>query len=385
MDNLQKGIITLIKSAIIGEGLPLPEDFDIEAARPQIKRHQISALAYEGAVLCGISKKLPTMQKLFRVNYSNLLRSEAQLKAVKRLTDAFEAEGIDYMLMKGCNMKQRYPEPQLRQMGDADILIRDSQYSVVKAIVEKQGYSPSADADHTYNWVSDALVLELHKRIVSRESEYFGYYGDGWAKVNLLSGHRYAFSLEDEYIYIFCHFAKHYKHGGIGLRQAVDVWVLRRALPQLDYKYISTELKKLNLEKFHENTLKTLKFWFEDGEGDTVTDIITETIFKSGSWGTKESVMISSYERLKTEEESFKDTKRRRTLRLFFLPIRILERTYPVLVKHPWLLPVFWVVRWVDVLIHRPKNLKKRINDVSIVNESKLSEFETALRMVGLK
>ena len=66
MTETQKGVITLIKSAITGEKYPLPKGFNIDEAYKFIMKHKIMMLAYEGAVRCGISKNEPTMQKLFQ-------------------------------------------------------------------------------------------------------------------------------------------------------------------------------------------------------------------------------------------------------------------------------------------------------------------------------
>ena len=35
-----------------------------------------------------------------------------------------EENGIDYLPLKGYNLKKLYPKPELRTMGDADVLIR---------------------------------------------------------------------------------------------------------------------------------------------------------------------------------------------------------------------------------------------------------------------
>ena len=127
MTTTQQSIITLLKSAITGEPYPLPDDFDLAAIYPQVKKHHMDALLYEGAVRCGIPRKDPVMQELFQRYCRSLLVSEGQMGEVARIFAAFDAAGIDYLPLKGVNMKPRYPKPELRSMGDADILIRTEQ------------------------------------------------------------------------------------------------------------------------------------------------------------------------------------------------------------------------------------------------------------------
>ena len=140
MDATQKGVLTLVRSAITGEKYSLPEDFDLEQAYPMFRKHGILALAYDGAVRCGVDKGHPVMQKLFQDYLQCLVRSERQMQAIEKLCAAFEEHGVDYMPLKGCNLKKLYPKPELRQMGDADILIRMEQYDDVRRIASEQGF-----------------------------------------------------------------------------------------------------------------------------------------------------------------------------------------------------------------------------------------------------
>ena len=55
---------------------------------------------------------------------------------------------------------------------------------------------------------------------------------------------------EDEFIYLFTHFAKHYRDGGIGCRYVVDLWVFLRNNPTMDPEKIKRELDKLQLREF---------------------------------------------------------------------------------------------------------------------------------------
>ncbi|MBR4077439.1 MAG: nucleotidyltransferase family protein, partial [Oscillospiraceae bacterium] len=128
MNTIQRGIITLLKSAVTEQPLPLPEGFDLAEAYAVAKRHHMSTLLYDGAIRCGIDRGLPVMQKLFQ-NYVRLMViSERQMAQVEKIATAFQEAGIDYMPLKGTLMKGRYPKPELRVMGDADILIRLEQY-----------------------------------------------------------------------------------------------------------------------------------------------------------------------------------------------------------------------------------------------------------------
>ena len=132
MNTVQKGILLLLKSAVTGGDCHIPEDFDLELAIPLIHRHNILTLAYEGAYQCGFSRQNPVMRQMFARYCKALVTNEHQMREVARVCEAFEQEKIDYMPLKGCRLKSLYPRPELRPMGDADILIRTEQYNKIK-------------------------------------------------------------------------------------------------------------------------------------------------------------------------------------------------------------------------------------------------------------
>ena len=165
-DILQQGILRLLYSAVTGEIQTLPEGFDLAQAMPIIKAHQIGNLVYYGAANCGIDTKLPVMQELFSVTYKCMLINERQRAELKRLTDAFDANGIHYMPIKGILMKELYPKSDMRIMGDADILIKVEQYDRIVPIVEALGYHFVVETDHELVWENPGLHLELHKRLI---------------------------------------------------------------------------------------------------------------------------------------------------------------------------------------------------------------------------
>ena len=270
MDIITRGIITLIRSAVSGQELPLPEGFSLTDAMEQIGRHGLHTLCYQGAFLCGIPRSDPAMGVLFQHYYMAMIHSEGQMAALKKLFQGFEEQGIEYMPLKGTILKPLYPKPELRAMADADILIRMDQYDRIAPVMEGLGYQFAEETDHEMPWKSKALYVELHKRLMpSHNQDYQAYYGDGWQLAKHRQGHCHSMTSEDAFLFIFSHYAKHYRDGGIGCRHVTDLWVWRRTYPEMDETYIRGELKKLQLDVFYGNTLRLLDVWFADRYGQT--------------------------------------------------------------------------------------------------------------------
>jgi len=388
MNTMQRGIITLLKSAVTEQALalPLPEDFDLTAAEPLIKRHHMVTLVYDGAARCGIPTQHPVMGRLFLHYCKAVQTSDRQMKALKRLFEAFEEQGIDYMPLKGSRMKALYPAPELRVMADADILIRTEQYAAARPILEALNFTEKAETDHEIVWQSGQLYLELHKRLIpTYNRDFYDYFGDGWDLAAAGTGHRFAMSPEAEWIYLFTHFSKHYRDGGIGCRHVVDLWVYRRANPDLKEEHIRTELKKLGLLTFYENICSLLAVWFEDREGNDLTDFLTEFIFSSGSWGEMETrVLAQTLQRTRWSSLGFSG-KLTYLWKNVFPPLEMLRSKYTVLQKRPWLLPLVWLIRPFYKMLFERQSLRRKKQDMDLISQEKLQMQKQLLQFVGLK
>lgn len=385
MTDIYKGILQLIKSAITGKAAVISDNFNIDTAFAVIRKHHIVPLAYEGAALCGISKDGQTMQAMFREYCRSSFINDGQLRAVRDLCEAFDENGIDYLPIKGCNIKKLYPKPELRVMGDADILIRTEQYGKIIPVMEKLGYTAELESNHEYAWNTRLLYVELHKYLIpSYNKDYYAYFGDGWKRAVKETGCRYKMSVEDEYIYIFTHFAKHYRDGGIGCNHVTDLWVYKRNYPNMDMQYVEKELKKLRLLEFYKNIMRLVSVWFEESQEDEMTAFITDFIFKSGSWGISENHILSAEVKNAQAAGTTEDGKKKTLLDTVFPNAEALSQRYSILKKTPWLLPIMWAVRWGEAILFRREDIKKRRDVLKFATVDKIETYQQALEYVGL-
>ena len=467
MTNTQRGILILIKAALTGKApdpyqenctgsgicaqpdasnqdhtSPLPPDFDIAEAYKEIRRHQITPLAYAGAVLCGIPKDHPVMQQMFQIYLQQMFHSENQMAAVSKIFATFDQHGIDYLPLKGSTLKSLYPKPEYRLMGDADILIKTDQYPQIEQIMPTIGFTFKGESDHELVWQTPHLYVELHKRLIpSYNKDYYTYYNDGWqlaapalsaesatnitaevahtepepAQPALSANHtapapqslaqhgRHTFKTpEDEFIFIFTHFAKHYRDGGIGCRQAIDLYVFRMHNPQMNEQYIMEVFKKLQLNDFYMNMQQTLEVWFgepsapadtashscepckEDVKGTTATDLITEYIFSSGNWGNIQSHMIANMIKAKQTTGAADTSKVKDFLRRAMPDYETMSYMYPTLKKHPYLLPVYWGVRITTTVFCRRELFNKKMEAYKASTDDSIQTFQDSLEYVGL-
>ena len=213
---------------------------------------------------------------------------------------------------------------------------------------------------------------------------YGNYFGNGWNRTAGNIGHKYYMSDEDDFIFRFIHFTKHYRIGGIGARHVVDLWVYLRTHPELDFAYIEEIIKTLNVYNFYKNTIKLIDMWFNDGETDNKVDLMTDFIFDSGSWGTLEHSSLASGVKAAQEAGDSEKGKNRMIRNIIFPSAGDISHRYTVLEKRPYLLPLIWVRRGVEVLLFRRDNLKLQGKRMAAVSTEKISEYEKSLEYVGL-
>lgn len=385
MNAIQRGVIALMKSAVTGQEQLLPEMFDLSDAESYIRKHQLATLAYDGASRCGIGRQHPVMISLRNQYYKALQVSEGQLRELRRIYDAFEKAEIDYMPLKGSRLKNLYPKPELRVMGDADILIRMDQYKEVQQAMQALGFQEGNETDHELIWQSNGLHLELHKRLIpSYDSALYTYYGDGWSFAKTERATRFAMIPEDEFVYLFTHFAKHYRNGGIGCRHVLDLWVYRKAHPQMNEEYTLLELNKMHLGEFYKNTIRMLDVWFEGAQEEPKTEFMTEFIFSSGSWGKMESRVLSQALRNAHKTTANNNGKITYLLKRAFPPVQTLRGKYTILKTCPFLLPVIWLIRPFYKFLFERYTLKRISEDVKVITQEKIQEQEHLLEYVGL-
>ena len=389
MLDFQRGIIALLKSAIDHTAAKLPEDFDWEEAIAFGKSHQILPLLYYGCKNSQLEAPPEIASSLKMALLKSVAAEQRQNYYIEKMFSAFCEHNIDFMPLKGAILRKYYPEAGMRMMGDCDVLIKLPQYPKTREIMNAIGFEEKYESNHELVWkIPGSLMVELHKFIIpSYNEDYFAYFGDGWrlAKEKIGDSSHFKMTNEDALIYNFTHMAKQYRDGGIGVRHILDIYVYRNKHQNLDYGYIDGELKKLKLFDFFYNVLHTIDVWFSGKEADEMSDWITNYIFSSGSYGTAKNKNISSAVKEAKIAKSAKSVMQRRLTRLVFLPYANMCEKYPILKKIPVLLPLMWVVRWVQIALKGKHYLiahtNKNMNGITAHN---IESFQQGLHYVGL-
>ena len=189
---------------------------------------------------------------------------------------------------------------------------------------------------------------------------------------------------EDEFIYLFTHFSKHYRAGGIGCRHVLDLWVYLQANPELDEGYIVSELKRLYLLEFYQNIRRLLAMWFEDGAADEKIGYMAAYVFDSGSFGRHSEWLLSMAIRKSRTSGQDPTGKLSVAFAHLFPKISQIINQYPFLEKCPFLLPAVWFIRPFQKLLFDRKSIARTMRDMKTLNREAVDARQEMLRYVGL-
>ena len=187
---------------------------------------------------------------------------------------------------------------------------------------------------------------------------------------------------EDFFLYVFVHFAKHYRGAGIGIKHLLDLWVVTKVRSNLNSNYIYAELKKMGLHKFYENVMDTVKVWFLGAEENDKNTLITNLIFSSGQYGTFENGVVNRA--VLDHKGSSAKARFVNIIEGVFLPFGLMKKRYKILEKVSILLPIMWVVRWGEILLFRRYVFKVKMVQSKMMEQGNMDEHRNALQFVGL-
>ena len=377
-----KLVLSLIRSALDGIPAEVPADFPLNEYLLFARQQQIEALIITGLVKSGAQVPREVRNLLLQ----SAMLSSQQMAGAESLFASFRERGIDYLPLKGCVLKPLYPSDELRSMGDIDVLVKTSQYEQIRPIMLDAGFQEIVESDHEYVWDKPRVHVELHKRLIpSYNKDYYAYYGDGWQLAKPTdTPHCFEMTPEDTFVYLFTHYAKHYRDSGVGIRQALDLYVYRKAHPAMDEAYILQTTTSLQLNRFYENTMHMLDVWFGNAEHTEASKLISDRLFDSGVFGKHENSLQSTMLKKVNHHGTVQEAKLMNWFHRAFPAYSGMRQLYPVLRHCPILLPVMWVVRWGNILLHKRGRFKQYVQEDSTLDENSVKEYREMLQKSGL-
>ncbi|MCR5207237.1 MAG: nucleotidyltransferase family protein [Eubacterium sp.] len=131
-------LISLCKAYLYGEELSPDTALDYELLYKIARTHNLSAAAFT-VMNTSSGKELIPAQSLKRFEddfYESVIRYDAQGAVMTALDGLLSEKEIPHIFFKGAVIRDSFPVPEARVMGDIDVLIKPEKRSAVKALLE---------------------------------------------------------------------------------------------------------------------------------------------------------------------------------------------------------------------------------------------------------
>lgn len=223
---------------------------------------------------------------------------------------------------------------------------------------------------------SNGTHIELHFKLVeeARVGEAFEVLTRVFENAEVCDGFRYKYAMSDPFFYFYhvAHMAKHFETGGCGIRPFIDLWILD-SIEEADKEGRDKLLEEGRLLKFAERARALSKVWLEEYEADDFSLQLEKFILNGGVFGSAEN-RVSLNQKKKGGRFGYFMSR-------VFASKDKLSGYYPILQKHPWLLPFMQVRRW--FLIFRP-NVARMAKGEMRANKNVEQDMNEFFEKIGL-
>ena len=136
-------LLRLIRAALhpdADQTVELDAECDAEKLAGVIVRQSLVTLVYPVIERQTADGWQPVREKLKPVYEQKIHKGLVQEYEIQTLLDDLEKDGIDCLPMKGWIMRNYYPDPLMRSMGDLDVLLKDMDSEKMQKWLEARGY-----------------------------------------------------------------------------------------------------------------------------------------------------------------------------------------------------------------------------------------------------
>lgn len=384
--------LSLVSSVLNDTEAPLPyENCSLESIKRIADETRMDAI-FDEAVLM-LSKKYSVSDELLSYAKNNLNHwiyiDTAMKYEIENLLKCFDKEQIYNLPMKGYFLKNDYPNPFDRSIADYDILFDINDIDSIKNIFKQNGYKFKKNDDQQYHFVkAPFMYIEMHRSLLKKDNINYSLLENQLEKAKVRDGYSYSkeMTLEDYYIYMLLHSAKHFSEGGIGIRMIADEYVFyKKYSDQLNQKYLSEQFEKLGITLFEKRLRDISLKWFSPDSSITDFDDVEEFILISMTLGRVDVAVMSEMERRRVNTK----TGRKKSRFVNFISSLFPNKTYMAnkysfVEKMPILLPYSWACMWCRrIFIDRNINIKKGFNNRTSYTDDDVSYFTYIQKEVG--
>lgn len=377
LNDTQKALLTLLAQALWGNGGALVEA-DWEQVEELAKDQGVLPMLYRGAMK--YKDIIPAERiRIWRgAMYAAVLQNDRVNLAQSEILGWLAEKGIRAAILKGTSVARYYNPPDMRCLGDIDLLICNSDLERVSAILCVNGYE-LLDQEHGFHvkFQRSDILVEVH--YAASEIPDSECYQDICQIMNsflddilmtTLGDERFpALSETNHALMLLLHMERHMMAEGIGLRQICD-WAVYINSISLEHwrRKIEPMLKTCGLSMYAKVITRTCEkylalstdniVWCHESDDKLAYELVCD-IFRAGNLGHADN---ESNGNIFSNRSMLGNSNQWRIIGLIMYMNKLAYANFPVVRRCKVLLPVMWVFIPLRYFIRSILGLRPRKN-----------------------
>lgn len=356
----------------------LPPELSVADIFTCAKKHSVLHLIYNSVMKC--NNECFDDSSFVLCEMRSVHKEASQNYAWSEFEEYAEKNGIDILMLKGIYLKRLYPEPELREMCDIDILYNPQQSKELERIFISLGYKKGKTTTCHDGWFNpeNGVTFEAHHVLNSQENKKLSYYNNYRNRAKRIDGRKHIFHMtnEDLYIHLLLHIRSHLKTKSVMLKQLADLYIMK-INTNLDLQIINGYLKELNLERLADCLERLAVLLFENP-----SDIINESELLKLADYIFGNLSFGDFGHAQAQEAAKSGgNKLKALLKQIFPKAERIYNSYPLVARHRYLLPLGYIYRIFQSFGARKNNRKKKLEIMAEVSPQaalqgkKINEF----------
>ena len=321
---------------------------------------------------------------LWYSDYGVFLRQAAyQEMELDSLCYLFTSNGFDVLALKGSCIRKLYPQPDMRTMGDIDLLVKTDgtkeERNRVKELMLSNGYVADVLDDgqvDAYKKESNSdIYVEIHFEFMHNNHAFYEHFVVDWSTL-LPTDTDGVYKMSDLDLYYFNigHFAKNMFSKGIGVKSIADVYVMWKSFTDEERFRLNSRLLTAGLNDFNQQLVRIAGIWFGNADDDGSTDLLQKYIIDNSAYGFMHNRDVLN---VMKNESLYGRVDRKKYIRDRIFPSATgLYRRFNIKHRLPFLLPFLWIARVFSLLFASKEKINNIKSEVENINNISYEEVE---------
>ena len=357
---IETQFLHIAKAAVSGGSLPT-EKVDWPAIFTLANQQKLLPILFEAARKTPAAEKNAALFATKQQVIGQVLNQTVRSAEFTELYCKLRSAGLHPIVVKGQLCSRLYPQADHRISVDDDLLIPDGEFMACHEQLLANGLATDTPTDElttadevSYTKNDSPLYIELHRHLFDSSEDAHDELNHFFADLKPVEvAGFFAMPPHEHLLYLLLHAYKHFVRSGIGLRQFCDIGLWAQAYhDEIGWQLLHEQCASVHAATFAAAAFRIARNYLGiefDLPAPWDSSIDAEPLLHDslcgGVYGSNDYTRLHSSTVTLNAVKASRTGEKSSVLSTVFPKREYLERRYPYLKKHPYLLPVAWVQR----------------------------------------